>query len=181
MFAQIEREMGRPLPASLSDEIAARVAERYGAELKPIRHVAETLVLLDLPICVASSSKPAKLSLGLIQTGLFDYFYPHIYSTSLVAQGKPAPDIFLFAARQMGKDPAHCVVVEDSISGVRAARAAGMYAIGFAGGTHCPPGHAGELLDAGADIVIDQFSELPACLGPARSARLELTRRSADQ
>jgi HAD superfamily hydrolase (TIGR01509 family) len=164
MLAQIESELGYRLSPDLDQQIAERVVQRYRDELKPIAGAADTLALLQLPVCVASSSKPAKLTLGLTQAGLFERFHPHIFSTSLVRYGKPAPDIFLFAAAKMGKRPSGCVVVEDSIAGVKAARAAGMYAVGFSGGTHCPPGHAAHLLDAGAQIVIDRLDELPARL-----------------
>lgn len=168
MFAEIECQLGYPLPAELPVKISARLAERYRTDLKPITNVAETLAELSLPACVASSSMPAKLGLGLIQVGLFEHFYPHIFSTSLVANGKPAPDLFLFAADQMGKSPEGCAVVEDSVAGIRAARAAGMFAIGFTGGSHCPPDHASRLVAAGAQVVIERFSELPAVLNGGR-------------
>jgi beta-phosphoglucomutase-like phosphatase (HAD superfamily) len=79
----------------------------------------------------------------------------------MVKNGKPAPDLFLHAARTMGVDGANCLVIEDSVSGVTAARAAGMCVFGFCGGTHCRPGHAQDLIDHGAVLVFDEMRRLP--------------------
>lgn len=160
MFSEIEEELGKPLPADIASQIATKVMERYETDLKPINGVVEAVEMLEVAKCVASSSGPLKLTQSLIQTGLFELFYPSIYSTRLVSAGKPEPDIFLFAARQQQIDPDRCVVIEDSIAGVKAARAAGMYTIGFTGGTHCPEGHDAVLRDAGAHAVMESFSQL---------------------
>ena len=101
--------------------------------------------------CVASSSAPARLRHSLSLTGLLRYFEPHVFSATQVARGKPAPDLFLFAAASMQRAPAACVVIEDSVPGVQAAVAAGMRVIGFTGGGHCRPGHAERLRAAGRD------------------------------
>ena len=133
----------------------------FRTELRPIEGVAETVAALQRPYCVASSSKPSKIGLGLIETDLFDLFYPHIFSASQVAFGKPAPDLFLLAAEKMDAAARHCVVVEDSIAGVTAARRAGMRALGFVGGAHCLQSHAAELRSAGAELVFDRLAVLP--------------------
>jgi beta-phosphoglucomutase-like phosphatase (HAD superfamily) len=78
----------------------------------------------------------------------------------MVANGKPAPDLFLYAAAEMATDPVDCVVIEDSVAGITAARAAGMTAIGFIGGEHCGDTHAADLLAAGAHRVIASYAEL---------------------
>ena len=161
MYAAIERDLGRPLPPDLAAQTEARVMARFHTELRPIEGVAEAVAQLERPYCVASSSKPSKLSLGLIEAGLFDLFYPHIFSAAQVTAGKPAPDLFLLAAEKMGAAARHCVVVEDSIAGVTAARRAGMRALGFAGGAHCSQGHAAELRSAGAELVFDRLALLP--------------------
>src|SRR3546814_7022075 len=95
--------------------------------------------LLPVPVCVASSSRPERLAHTLGLTGLHERFAPHIFSASQVANGKPAPDLFLFAAARMGEAPDSCVVVEDSVAGVAAGVAAGMTVYGFSGGGPCPP------------------------------------------
>lgn len=160
MMREIERETGRPLPEDLPRRIEARILERFRAELQPIPNVPEILEKLRPPYCVASSSSPNKLALGLIETGLFDKFYPNIFSTVLVENGKPAPDIFLYAADRMGVQAGRCVVVEDSVAGITAAKAAGMKALGFTGGAHCSEVHAEHLRNAGADLIFDDFSQL---------------------
>ena len=87
-----------------------------------------------LPTCVASSGTHERMRYTLGLTGLYDRFAGRIFSTTEVAHGKPAPDLFLHAAARMGVDPSACAVVEDSRYGVEAARAAGMRALGYAGG-----------------------------------------------
>ena len=164
MFAIIEREFGRDLPVDLLARIEARVLAAYRSKLKPIPGVVETLQTLGMRFCVASSSMPSKLNLGLIETGLLDFFYPHIFSSALVARGKPAPDLFLHAAQTMGTRPENCIVVEDSIAGVAAAKSAGMPAIGFVGGGHSYPDHHDNLLSAGARTVCLRFEEIPRAI-----------------
>lgn len=164
MHRMIEAEMGRPLPKDVSSRIEARVLELYQTELAAIDGAREFIDSLAVQICVASSSRPAKLCLGLIIAGHFEAFYPNVFSASLVANGKPAPDVFLFAAQQMATDPQSCLVIEDSIAGVTAARRAGMQALGFFGGSHCVAGHGRALIEAGAANVFDDFKNLPALI-----------------
>lgn len=98
------------------------------------------------------------MALGLIETELFELVYPNIFSTRLVERGKPYPDIFLYAARAIGVEPARCIVIEDSVAGVTAAKSAGMTCIGFTGGSHCTEDHAARLYEAGAAVVVDRLS-----------------------
>src|SRR6185295_6155870 len=87
-------------------------------------------------VCVASSTRLEGLRRNLGTAGLLSLVDPHVFSASQVKRGKPAPDVFLFAASQMGVDPADCLVIEDSVAGVTAARRAGMEVLGFNGGSH---------------------------------------------
>ena len=115
---------------------------------------------------MASSSTPERIRLALGVTDLLDYFTPNIFSATMVKQGKPAPDLFLYAAMQMGVSPKDCVVIEDSVSGVKAAKAAGMTAIGFTGGSHVDSvTHGDKLTAAGVDLHFNDMSELPELLG----------------
>lgn len=164
MLAAIARESDRPLPADYQSRVALRLEEDYRRALRPIPGVAEALAGLALPMCVASSSVPAQLRLGLEVAGLLGFFDPHLFSATMVARGKPAPDLFLHAAERMGAAPQHCLVVEDSLAGIEAARAAGMSALGFCGGSHCRPGHGERLLAAGAALVIQDMRDLPAVI-----------------
>ncbi|WP_190016778.1 HAD family hydrolase [Streptomyces lucensis] len=128
--------------ARLGEEIAAVWSERFerlhreavDTDLAPVAGLPEALDAITWATCVASSGSHEKMRHTLGRTGLYDRFAGRIYSATEVARGKPAPDLFLHAARQMGADPAACVVVEDSRPGVQAARAAGMRAFGYAGG-----------------------------------------------
>ena len=159
----IEAVVGRELPG-LGATMRARMIERLKRELQPVPGIAEALAQLEGPRCVASSSDPARIALTLELTGLSRFFGAHIFSGTEVRHGKPAPDLFLHAASSMGAEPSDCVVVEDAVTGVRAARAAGMPVIGFTGGAHAYDGFAERLAAAGADPVIATMRELPAAL-----------------
>ncbi len=171
----VERFIGRS-----KESIVKQIAERLGAEtaglwwkeliqrhrdavdrgIDPVDGIAEVLAALDLPTCVASSGSHQKMRHTLGRTGLYEHFEGRIYSASEVPRGKPAPDLFLYAARQMGFDPAVCAVVEDSGPGVAAARAAGMRAFGYSGG----PTPAARLEGPGT-VVFDDMRKLPGLLG----------------
>ena len=170
--AQVVQRTGRPLPADFFTALDAYVMEGFAVALAPMPGVRRALGELEAARCVASSTPLARLSWKLEHTGLADLFAPHVFSAEMVARGKPAPDLFLHAARTMGVDPQRCAVVEDSVNGIRAGRAAGMAVVGFAGGGHCLDGHAAALSGAGADVVIDTFADLDGALaglaaGPA--------------
>src|SRR4051812_27266039 len=138
----VEAETGRPLPADFETLIKRAALESYANDLRPIPNMAETIAALDLPKCVASSGTPEKIHHGLTCAGLYDLLAPCIFSAVQVKRGKPAPDLFLFAAEQMKAAPGRCVVIEDSLPGIAAACAAGMTVLGFHGGSHCRPGYA---------------------------------------
>jgi HAD superfamily hydrolase (TIGR01509 family) len=160
----VEKEIGRKLPDDLEDQVKALVLQLYAGGLQAITHVAATIAAIDMPKCVASSGTPDKIRHGLTSAGLYNLLAPHLFSATQVARGKPAPDLFLFAARQMKTAPERCLVIEDSIPGVTGARAAGMAVLGFHGGSHCPPDHAATLRAAGADLTFDDMRQLPALI-----------------
>lgn len=165
MRRQVEADMGRPLPPSFNDDLERSILEVMATDLQPILGVGAALELLDLPRCVASSSSLAWIRQGLETTGLIDFFEPHLFSAAMVEHGKPAPDIFLHAAREMGVAPTSSVVVEDSEAGVRAGVAAGATVIGFTGGSHVvEAGYTARLLQLGAWRVIDDMAKLPRLL-----------------
>ncbi len=164
MLADLEARLGRTLPADLADRLRQAVATAFEAGLRPMPGIEAALQTLPHPRCVASSSAPERLRDSLRLTGLLPHFDPHIFSATQVARGKPAPDLFLFAAQRMQAPPAACVVVEDSVPGVQAAAAAGMRVVGFTGGSHCRPGHAERLRAAGASAVCDDMHTLGALM-----------------
>ncbi len=162
-------------PADL-DRLRLDLYARFRRELAAVEGVADVLGRLGRPFCVASSSQPERIRLSLDVTGLRDRFEPNIFSASMVANGKPAPDLFLLAAGRMGVDPARCVVIEDSAAGVEAARRAGMAVFAFTGGSHAvPAGLAATLAGLAPDAIFDRMEALPdlvarveAAGGPAR-------------
>jgi HAD superfamily hydrolase (TIGR01509 family) len=133
-------------------------------ELLPVPGAQAALTAMALPIAVASSSRTQFLVSKLKRTGLYRFFDPHIYSADRVADGKPAPDIFLYTAEKIAADPARCLVIEDSENGVLAGCAAGMTVWGFVGGGHCFEGHGEALARAGAVRIVDNFADLASLL-----------------
>ena len=157
----IEAELGRKLPDDFEAQMKQAALQRYASELGAIPHIGEAIAAIPLPKCVASSGTPEKIRHGLECAGLYELLSPHIFSATQVKRGKPAPDLFLYAASEMRAAPERCLVIEDSIPGVTGAVAAGMTVLGFHGGSHCLPGHADKLRTAGAALMFDNMRELP--------------------
>jgi len=160
MAAEIEAHLGRPLPANWEEPFRHLYREAFEAELKPVPGILEALDAIAGPICVASSGTHERMRYTLGLTGLYPRFAGRIFSASEVARGKPAPDLFLHAARRMGVRPAACAVVEDSRYGVEAARVAGMRAFGYAGGLS-----PRAWLEGPDTVVFDEMRDLPRLLG----------------
>ena len=163
----IERVIGRELPPDFADAYQRRTFEAFRARLEPIDGAREFITAWHtLPNCIASSSSPERLALSLDVLNMTALFEGRVFSASNVARGKPYPDIFLHAAAQLGVQPSECVVVEDSIGGVTAARAAGALAIGLTAASHIKPGFDAKLREAGADHVVASFAELDRIIRP---------------
>jgi len=156
----IQERFGRPMPDGFMQSTRAKIMRAFTDELRAIDGVIELLGSLRVPVCVASNSHTDRVRHSLEVTGLLRFFDPHVFSASMVQRGKPALDLFLFAAENLGIPPGNCLVVEDSLHGVTAARAAGMEVIGFCGGSHCQSGHAERLLSAGSKCVFASMSEV---------------------
>lgn len=154
------RDLGQAVPDGFLPRLKSRVLTTFAASLRPIPGVAAVVSELSMPFCVASSSDLDRVSFSLDVTGLAPHFGERLYTAQMVRHGKPAPDLFLHAAGKMQADAARTLVIEDSISGVQAAKAAGMTVWGFVGGSHyrTRDGHA-ILLAAGADRVFAQMSD----------------------
>ena len=170
----IEAHVGRPLPAGWRDRFHQIEQEDLEKELSAIDGVQEALEQISLPICVASSSSHEDVRFRLGLTGLLERFDGRIFSASEVANGKPAPDLFLHAAAKMGVSPSACVVVEDSVFGVQAARAAGMDVLAYSGGGLITE----TALEGERTTVFDDMRDLPSLL--AFKARGGAERLSAD-
>jgi HAD superfamily hydrolase (TIGR01509 family) len=124
--AEVSRQLGKQLERGWDAPYASRYHEAFEQELTLVEGVSDTLERLEVPMCVASNSQRAHIERVLRITGLLERFEGSIYCAEDVAGPKPAPDLFLHAAKQMGTDPSACLVVEDTPVGVEAARAAGM-------------------------------------------------------
>jgi HAD superfamily hydrolase (TIGR01509 family) len=148
------------LPDDFLADLKVCVRRAFQSSLRPIPGIASLLSGLHVPYCVASSSDLDRVFFSLALTGLAPYFGDRIYTSQMVARGKPAPDLFLHAAANMQAEPARTLVIEDSVSGVTAARSAGMKVWGFAGGSHYESRDGRAILyDAGADRVFDRMAD----------------------
>ena len=152
--------LGRSIPRQFPAELMVKVQETFRSALCPIDGIGSVLEGLKIPHCVASSSTLDRVSLSLSLTGLARHFGDRLYTAQMVDRGKPAPDLFLYAAERMAADPCRTLVIEDSVSGVVAAKAAGMTVWGFVGGSHyqARDGRA-NLSDAGADRVFARMAD----------------------
>ena len=145
IMKMIEDMTGHRLPEEATSQFWPETKVLFAEALEPTVGIADFLRELPQKRCVASSSHPERIAFSLEKTGISHYFGDAVYSSSMVKRGKPAPDLFLFAADKMGVDPARCVVIEDSPFGVEGAIAAGMTAFGYTGGGHTYVGHAEKL------------------------------------
>lgn len=124
------------LPSVFEDRYRSALIEAYSTQLCMTPGLVDMLDLLDCPVCVATSSSPPRVKRTLDLLGLSDRFGPSVFTASQVKRGKPAPDLFLFAARKMGTHVENCLVIEDSTAGVTGALAAGMEVWRYVGGSH---------------------------------------------
>jgi FGGY-family pentulose kinase/HAD superfamily hydrolase (TIGR01509 family) len=148
-----------------------RLYAAFKRELAPIEGVARTLLSLGIPFCVASSSQLERVRLSLEVTGLLHLFEGRMFSASMAAQGKPAPDLFLMAAKALGAKPSKCLVIEDSPAGVVAAQRAGMNVFGFLGGSHARLLPHREALERLAPaLIFSDMSLLPALISEYNAA-----------
>jgi HAD superfamily hydrolase (TIGR01509 family) len=167
---EVEAELGHSLPDDFDAQLDDELFKSFAATLEAVPHIKEALDAIARPACVASSGSPQRLRVSLGRVGLYDRLAPNIFSATQVRNGKPAPDLFLFAAAQMGTPADRCLVIEDSLSGIKGARAAGMTVFGFHGASHCRAGYAETLRDAGANETFDDMRQLPDLIGRIEAA-----------
>ena len=156
--------IGRPVSDTIRDELAARLRQTMIERLTEISGAGTVVASVALPKAVASSSTKQGLERKLRQVGLWDHFAPHVYSADHVARAKPAPDLFLHAAAALDIAPADCLVIEDSVNGVLAAKAAGMCCWGFLGGGHAHDGLSARLTGAGAERIVANWQDVARLL-----------------
>ena len=160
--AAIEAHLGRPLDANWEDRFEPRYRQAMDDQLTVVdglEGVLDAVEAAGIPMCVASNGSHAKTAHSLELTGLAARFGACVFSADDVTRGKPAPDLFLLAARSLGVVPDRCAVVEDSRFGIEAARAAGMAAFGYGGGVT-----PGAWLEGPNTIVFDRMDQLAKLL-----------------
>jgi HAD superfamily hydrolase (TIGR01509 family) len=154
----IRREFGLDLPGDFEARYREALLEAFQRELKVVPHVPEVLAGIGVPYCVATSSSPRRAEISLALAGLTDLVGGRLYTSTMVAKGKPAPDLFLFAASDMGVRPDRTLVIEDSLTGIRAGLAAGMTVWRFVGASHLGPGTSVEPEDARPHRRLESFA-----------------------
>ena len=157
---EIERRSGRSVRADFVDDVRHAIALAFDAELKPVEGIHAALAEITVPVCVASNGPMSKLTHALGLTKLLNHFEGRIFSAYEVGSWKPDPGLFLHAAQALGVHPSRCVVVEDSLSGIHAAKAAGMRVLGYTGGDP----EAELELGAVCGELLHRMSDLPAML-----------------
>mgnify|MGYP001216249837 CR=1 FL=1 len=168
IFDAVEAATGKKLPPAFGSAVTVETLRRFRTELRALPHVAHALTWIRGPKAVASSSPLDRMRVSLDIAGLLQFFGSRLFSASDVARGKPAPDLFQFAAARMQVNPADCIVVEDSVPGVAAAVAAGMTSIGFVGGSQTPGRLARDLVGAGARTAIADMRALKSTIADLR-------------
>lgn len=169
----VQRQFGVTLPETFQAEERARLLAAFETGLRAIPGAAETVRALAVPFCLATSSTPARLTRSLEITGLAAFFEGRCFTASQVARGKPAPDLFLLAAAEMGVAPARCLVIEDTEPGVRAGLAAGMQVWRFTGGSHFANRSPEDAPDARPHRRFDSFDRFYETLPGLRRASCE--------
>jgi HAD superfamily hydrolase (TIGR01549 family) len=158
----IESAVGKPLPGNFSDDLKVAILDRFRTDLTEVSGARRFIEKFsDVPRCIASSSSIDRLQLCLQILNLADKFGSNVFSSDMVSRGKPHPDIFLLAADKLGMNPRSCLVIEDSASGIKAAVAAGMTAVGLCAASH---------------IRLDSVKPAP-CTWPIPGTKLKRSRR----
>jgi HAD superfamily hydrolase (TIGR01509 family) len=172
----IELHLGRRLSDDWEAEVEPLYRNAFAADLRAVDGIVDALDRIATPSCVASSGTHEKMQYTLGLTGLYDRFRGRIFSATEVRHGKPAPDLFLYAAERLGVRPDACVVVEDSVNGVTAARAAGMRVFAYAGGVTSARKLAGP-----STTVFERMQDLPnLLLSAGTGAKPESLRGASD-
>ena len=162
LVAETEREFGVRFPPDVEDQESRKLLALYATDLRPVPGIAAALGAIGGRYAIASNSPTHRVEAALGLTGLADFFAGRITTYEDVARAKPAPDVYVEAARRLGVSSQGCLVVEDSVTGVMAARGAGCRIIGFTGTQPDPVAHGKTLAAAGAGPIIGHMDELPA-------------------
>ena len=158
------RLLGRELPATFEEDFLTRLFVAYRRDLSAMPGAKELIAGLSDPYCMATSSSVERATVSLEVTGLRPFFAGKVFCASMVARGKPAPDLFLYAAKTLGADPSRCLVIEDSEVGLLAGKNAGMTVWRFVGGSHFKDGAPPEASGDPDVRVFDNMEAVAAAL-----------------
>lgn len=158
VLSEVRERFGVALPPEFEAGYRARLLSAFQRDLRIMPGVVEAIARLGVPYCMATSSSPERVETSLALVGLTTTFAGRVFTASRVARGKPAPDLFYLAAAEMGVPPERCLVIEDSLIGVRAGLAAGMQVWRFVGGSHLKGLDLSAPEDARAHWQFDHFS-----------------------
>lgn len=166
IMLRIEEQSQIPLKASLIEQAEQLVDRRLEAEVRALEGAHQAVAAVGVPYCICSNSAMVRLEITLSRTRLLPLFSGRIFSAleTPSKKPKPAPDVFLHAAKTLNANPERTFVIEDSVHGIAGARAAGMRAIGFTGASHSYCGHADALTEAGAETVIRRWQDFHGVL-----------------
>lgn len=174
-YAAMAERFHTTLPNDMNARFVARYEEILADGLDPIPGVRDLIVRLLVPYCLATNSTRSRLDVTLKATGLAETFAGRAFCLDDVTRGKPAPDLFLHAAKTMGAAPADCLVIDDNVHGIAAGIVAGMRTVGFIGASHNGPDQEAKLIAAGAETVcrdLAGFADLLAREGLSESFRI---------
>jgi HAD superfamily hydrolase (TIGR01509 family) len=167
MIEEVSQQFGVSFPAGVSADKDRRLLDLYSRELKPVAGLRATLEGIGrMDYGIASNSPEDRVRASIAITGLAPWFQGPITTFEHVARGKPAPDIFIEAARRAGTAPEHCLVIEDSVTGVTAAVAAGCQVLGFVGVHPDREGQSRKVVEAGAKLAFSDMRDLPGLFDP---------------
>lgn len=161
IVTRIEAGLGLQIPDDFDERLRRTSEATVAAEVQAIPGVRDALLAIEMPLAVASNSRRHNVESSLARAELTERVAGNLFSADMVARPKPAPDVYLLAAERIGAEPARCLVVEDSTTGVQAALEAGMTVLGFVGASHIPDGHAERLRDLGVTAVFEDMVHLP--------------------
>jgi HAD superfamily hydrolase (TIGR01509 family) len=170
VLREVRETFGVTLPDHFEADYRARLLAAFRTDLRLMPGVQAALATLTQPYCLATSSSPERLATSLSLVGLTEAFANRTFTASEVPRGKPAPDLFLHAARTMGHAPTRCLVIEDSLTGIRAGLAAGMTVWRFTGGSHLKGLDLTTPADATPHLTFEDFGQVPALLAMEHSA-----------
>jgi HAD superfamily hydrolase (TIGR01509 family) len=166
ILLRVEEKANIPFKASLIDQAEALVDRKLAADVRAIEGAHEAAAAVTGKKCICSNSTAERIDMMLTKTGLKRHFDGKVFSSLAkeIGKPKPAPDVFLYAAKMLKVDPERAFVIEDSVHGIHGAKRAGMRVIGFTGASHTYPGHADALTDAGAETVIRRWADLKSTI-----------------